>query len=459
MEESGENVFSNNAGAMPSGISPNISIPESLPEYDFPLDDVQQKIFDILENTSRNVFLQGRAGTGKTTFVQYLRRHSKKRIRIACPTAAAAVNLGAVTLHSLYRFPLSDFFIFEDLLAVPRKKLKSILSRTDMLVIDEVSMVRPDMLDAVDLLSREARGNHLQPFGGLQVLLVGDLAQLPPVIKQNAYKVFNEKYGSRQPYFFHAYVYSEADFQHAELEKVYRQNDIELLDKLACLRENRNISEAVNYFNECGPADRDFLKTAVTLTPYRRIADALNARRLSEIKSPAVDYKCTATGTFETSQECPAPRILSLKPGALVIFNRNNPGCWINGTAGIVRMLAPDFIETEIISSGHKAIVRQEEWKSYRYDFDRLTGRVYEEETGSFVQFPLQLGYALTIHKAQGKTLDKAVIDMNHGAFAHGQLYVALSRTRHKEDIRIMGRITEDDVITDPAVQEFLRRK
>lgn len=433
------------------------NIPEGLPETDFPLDPVQQKAFDIIEKSDENVFLQGRAGTGKTTFIQYLRRHSRKKIRIVCPTATAAVNLGAATIHSLFLLPLSDFFVFEDILPQPRKKLQSVLTRTDMLVIDEVSMVRPDMLDIIDLLCRQARSNHFQPFGGLQILLVGDMMQLPPVIKQSAYEVFEQKYGRSQPYFFHSNVYAEAGFRKIELSEVYRQSDTDLLENLGYLRSGERLSEAADYFNSCGSPTDEFVRTAVTLTPYRRVADSMNSRRLAEINTPSMTYKCSAEGSFEKSTDSPAPRELELKPGAMVIFCRNNPGVWINGTSGIVRGLSDDRIDVEIISSGKIVPVGREEWKSYKYEFKRMTGRVEEIETGSFRQFPLQLGYALTIHRAQGKTLDKAVIEMRHGTFAHGQLYVALSRTRRKSDMRIMGRICEEDMITDPAITDFLK--
>lgn len=430
-----------------------------LPEEDFPLDEEQQALFAMLENTNVNVFMQGRAGTGKTTFIQYLRRHSRKKICVVCPTAAAAVNLGAATIHSFFLLPLSDFFIFEEILRQPRRKLQSVLMRTDMLVVDEISMVRPDMLDIMDQLCRNARSNFMQPFGGLQVLLAGDMAQLPPVIKPGAEEVFEHKYGYARPYFFHSQVYGEADFRKIELSKVYRQNDAELLEYLGCLRAGQNLSAAADYFNACGQASPEFIKTAVTLTPYRRVAESINSRRLAEINADSCVYECSASGSFEEAKDCPAPRNLELKPGALVIFNRNNPGEWINGTSGIVRSLGRDKIDVEILSSGNVVSVGREEWKSYKYEFDRKTGKVSEIETGAFVQFPLQLGYALTIHKSQGKTLDHAVIDVRHGAFAHGQLYVALSRTRRKEDMRLMGKIYEEDIIIDPLIKDFLNRQ
>ena len=426
---------------------------------DFPLDDDQKEVFGLIEKSCSNIFLQGCAGTGKTTFIKYLSKHSNKKIRIVCPTAAAAVNLGVSTIHSLYLLPLSDFFIFKEIERQPRKKLQQILTHTDVLVIDEVSMVRPDMLDAVDLLSRQARGNHFQPFGGLQVILAGDLAQLPPVIKQNVFEVFEAKYGIKQPYFFHSEAYKEACFKKIELTKTYRQNDSYLLEYLGNLRAGKCLKETAEYFNDCGQPSEDFIRTAATLTAYRRTADKMNRDRLAEINAPEQIYKCKTSGTFDDAKDCPAPRELALKPGALVIFNRNNPGMWINGTSGIVKKLNDESISVQLLSNGSTVSVQREEWKNYRYDFDRSSGMVKETETGTFVQFPLQLGYALTIHKAQGKTLDKAVIDMRHGTFAHGQLYVALSRTRKKSDMRIMGKIYEDDIIIDPVVSEFLSEK
>lgn len=434
-----------------------LSVNNVLP--DFPLDEKQKEVFELIEKTNSNIFLQGCAGTGKTTFIKYLTLHSNKKVRVICPTAAAAINLGVSTIHSLYLLPLSDFFIFKEIISQPRKKLQQILMHTDLLVIDEVSMVRPDMLDAIDILSRQARGNHFQPFGGLQVLLVGDLAQLPPVIKQNVFEVFEAKYGFRQPYFFHSEIYKEAGFRKIELTKIYRQNDSELLKNLGYLRSGKCLKKAADFFNSCGQPSKDFERMATTLTAYRRTADKINIDRLSEIKMPEHIYKCKTSGTFDEAKDCPAPRELVLKQGALVIFNRNNPGVWINGTGGIVKKLNEESISVQILSNGNTVSVQREEWKNYRYDFDRHSGMVKEIETGTFVQFPLQLGYALTIHKAQGKTLDKAVIDLRHGTFAHGQLYVALSRTRKKSDMRILGKISEEDIIIDPLVSDFMSEK
>lgn len=428
-----------------------------LPDIEYELDETQQSLFDTVEHTNINLFIQGQAGTGKSTFIKYLLAHSNKRIRVVCPTAIAAININGSTIHSLFGLPLSDFFVLDELLNTPRPKLKSILCKTDLLVIDEVSMVRPDMLDAIDLLSREARRND-SVFGGLQMLLIGDLCQLPPVIKSNTYHVFQEKYGHRKPYFFDAESYQSGNFEKVELTKVYRQSDAKLLENLIKIRKDKDIESAIEYFNTCKIEDEEILKNAVTITPYKKVAENINQQKLGELPTSIRTYVCQTSGTFDESKDAPAPRVLTLKVGALVIFNKNNGGVWINGTSGIIEELDADVITVRIISNGNTVEVKREEWINYKYDYDRETGKVIEKEIGKFIQFPLQLGYALTIHKAQGKTLDTVIIDINKGAFDHGQLYVALSRTRKKSDIHLLRRIDEADVILDKRITEFLNR-
>ena len=423
----------------------------------YELDATQKDLFETIEQTDTNVFVQGQAGTGKSTFISYLKEHSSKRIRIVCPTAVAAVNINGTTVHSLFKLPLSDFFVFEELLKTPRKKLKSILNKTDLLIIDEVSMIRPDMLDAIDLLAKQAKNSDL-PFGGLQILLVGDLCQLPPVIKSNVYHIFANEYGHKMAYFFDSKAYQKADFLKVELTKVYRQEDDELLTHLIQIRNGRDIEEAVYYFNSCKIQDKTILDTAMTITPYKQVAENINQHRLSALPSACKSYFCKTSGTFDTMKDTPAPRELVLKVGALVIFNKNNTPKWINGSSGIVESLGSDSIRVRIVKSKEVVEVKPEEWKNYQYDYDKNTGEVKEKEVGSFVQFPLQLGYALTIHKAQGKTLDKVIIDMNRGAFAHGQLYVALSRTRQKSDIHMTKRIDKSDIIMDTRIIDFLKK-
>lgn len=417
---------------------------------------VQRKLFDKIEHTHNNIFIQGQAGTGKSTFIKYLKKHSKKRIRLVAPTAIAALNIEGATIHSMFTLPLSDFLIMREVLSSKRRKLKSILKKTDILIIDEVSMVRPDILDAIEALCCQARGN-LALFGGLQIILIGDLCQLPPIIKSSATEAFRLEYGTREPYFFDAKSYQKGAFEKIELTEVYRQSDKELLQYLQNLRRDENIAETVDYFNRSETYSPDFMNTAITITPYRAVAEGINRRRLAALEADAKDYEAQLNGSFEKMQDTPSPKTLTLKEGALVVFNKNNYPDYINGTSGIVEKLEDRYIIVRCLQDNKFITVRREEWKSFAYDVNEETGEVTEKETGSFIQFPLQLGYALTIHKAQGKTLDRVIVDIDRGAFAHGQLYVALSRTRKKADMLIKHGLSEDDIIFSERIKSFLR--
>ncbi len=417
---------------------------------------VQRKLFDKIEHTHNNIFIQGQAGTGKSTFIKYLKKHSKKRIRLVAPTAIAALNIEGATIHSMFTLPLSDFLIMREVLSSKRRKLKSILKKTDILIIDEVSMVRPDILDAIEALCCQARGN-LALFGGLQIILIGDLCQLPPIIKSSATEAFRLEYGTREPYFFDAKSYQKGAFEKIELTEVYRQSDKELLQYLQNLRRDENIAETVDYFNRSETYSPDFMNTAITITPYRAVAEGINRRRLAALETDAKDYEAQLNGSFEKMQDTPSPKTLTLKEGALVVFNKNNYPDYINGTSGIVEKLEDRYIIVRCLQDNKFITVRREEWKSFAYDVNEETGEVTEKETGSFIQFPLQLGYALTIHKAQGKTLDRVIVDIDRGAFAHGQLYVALSRTRKKADMLIKHGLSEDDIIFSERIKSFLR--
>lgn len=417
---------------------------------------VQRKLFDKIEHTHNNIFIQGQAGTGKSTFIKYLKKHSKKRIRLVAPTAIAALNIEGATIHSMFTLPLSDFLIMREVLSSKRRKLKSILKKTDILIIDEVSMVRPDILDAIEALCCQARGN-LALFGGLQIILIGDLCQLPPIIKPSAAEAFRLEYGTREPYFFDAKSYQKGAFEKIELTEVYRQSDKELLQYLQNLRRDENIAETVDYFNRAETYPPDFMNTAITITPYRAVAEGINRRRLAALNTLTKDYEAQLNGSFEKMQDTPSPKTLTLKEGALVVFNKNNYPDYINGTSGIVEKLEERYIIVRCLQDNKFITVRREEWKSFAYDVNEETGEVTEKETGSFIQFPLQLGYALTIHKAQGKTLDRVIVDIDRGAFAHGQLYVALSRTRKKADMLIKHGLSDDDIIFSERIKSFLR--
>lgn len=416
------------------------------------LNENQLSAFDEIERTNYNVLILGQAGTGKSTFVNYLKSASKKRIICACPTAVSALNIGGQTIHSLFQIQPRDFILPEFLKL--KAKPRNILTGADVLIIDEISMVAPDLLDAIDILARQARRNN-EPFGGLQVVAIGDLFQLPPVITKDATNYYLQNYEHEKAYFFDSNVYKRANFIRYNFDMVYRQNDSLLLNNLYKLRNNQ--LEALDFFNSCRILDEEIKKNAVIITPFRAVAERINADRLNQIQAPEVIYKGELSGTF-SEKDVPAPLELTLKIGALVVFVKNGDK-WHNGSMGIVRNLSAKEIQVQLLA-GNKEIVtvKPEKWQKIEYVRDE-NDRLMENEVGGYKQFPLNLGYAMTIHKAQGKTLDAVVVDISRGAFEHGQTYVALSRTRSSADMHLASPLRNKDVIFDNRVLDFVNNE
>ena len=413
------------------------------------LSDTQMAAFNTIEHTNSNLLILGQAGTGKSTFVNYLKSASKKRIICACPTAVSALNIGGQTIHSLFQIQPRDF-IMPQLLKL-KAKPRNILTATDVLIIDEISMVAPDLLDAIDILARMARRNNA-PFGGIQVVAIGDLFQLPPVITRDAMEYYRAEYEHDNAYFFDANVYKRADFLRYDFDMVYRQSDAELLENLRRLRHND--VGALEFFNRCKIDDASRRENAVLITPFRAVAERINASRLAQINAPQVTYNGELNGNFP-ERDTPAPMSLTLKVGALVVFVKNGDK-WHNGSMGLVRDLGAREITVELLNKTRDVVtVRPETWQKIEYTRDE-NDKIQENEVGSFKQFPLNLGYAMTIHKAQGKTLDAVVVDISRGAFAHGQTYVALSRTRSASDMHMASPLRPRDVIFDDRVLEFV---
>ena len=417
------------------------------------LNDSQLSAFDMIENSNNNLLILGQAGTGKSTFINYLKGASKKRIICACPTAVSALNIGGQTIHSLFQIQPRDF-ILPDFLKL-KSKPRNVLTGADLLIIDEISMVAPDLLDAIDILARRARKNN-EPFGGIQVVAIGDLFQLPPVITREAEEFHKQEYGHSNVYFFDSNVYKRANFHKTNFNLVYRQSDSELLNKLMQLRSNE--ISALDFFNNCKIKDESKRANAVKITPFRAVAEKINSSRLAEIDAPEVTYHGELTGNF-VEKDVPSPLNLTLKVGALVIFTRTvreyGDDCF-NGRMGIIQKLEAKEITVKLLNLKNDIVeITPDKWVKIEYDQDE-NGKVVEKETGSYKQFPLALGYAMTIHKAQGKTLDTVVIDISRGAFAHGQTYVALSRTRNASDMHIESPIRQRDIIFDNRVLEFV---
>jgi len=413
------------------------------------LSDIQKNAFDAIEHTGSNVLVLGQAGTGKSTFINYIKSATKKRVVCACPTAVAALNIGGQTIHSLFQIAPRDF-IFSEFLEL-KARVRNVLTATDVLILDEVSMIAPDLMDAMDILARRARKNDA-PFGGIQVIAIGDLFQLPPVITRDAAKYYESEYGHSKSYFFDSNVYPRMHFVRFDFDLVYRQSDMELLEKLTALRTGH--LDAIGFFNACKISDNERYRNAVLITPFRAVAERVNAERLAQITAPIVSYRGELSGNF-SERDVLAPMNLELKVGALVVFVKNGDK-WHNGSMGIVEKLGAREIIVQLLNHTRDVVVvKPEKWQKIEYSRDE-NDRLVENETGAYKQFPLALGYAMTIHKSQGKTLDSVIVDISRGAFEHGQTYVALSRTRTAVDMHIARPLSTCDVIFDPRVLDFV---
>ena len=412
----------------------------------------QMDAFNTIERTHSNILILGQAGTGKSTFVQYLKSASSKRVVCACPTAVSALNIGGQTIHSLFQIQPRDF-IMPELLKL-KAKPRNILNATDILVIDEISMVAPDLLDAIDILARQARRNN-EPFGGIQVVAIGDMFQLPPVITRDSEQYYEQAYEYKNAYFFDANVYKRADFIKYDFNMVYRQSDNDLLQNLMRLRDGD--TNALDFFNACRIDEENVRKNAVIITPFRNVAERINTDKLNQINAPEIIYNGVLSGNFNAN-DVPAPMELKLKQGALVMFVKNGDK-WHNGSVGIVENLGVKEIIVQLLDNDKNdlVVVKPEKWEKIEYSRDE-NDRIIENEIGSYKQFPLTLGYAMTIHKSQGKTLSKVIIDISRGAFAHGQTYVALSRTRSAKDMHIVKPLTHRDVIFDKRILDFVSK-
>ncbi len=411
---------------------------------------------DLVENTGVNVFVTGRAGTGKTTFLRDIVNTSSKRLIVTAPTGIAAINAGGVTLHSFFQLPFSPFSPSPDgesIVPVNKKFNKdriSIIRSLDLLIIDEISMVRADLLDAVDNVLRLYR-DRTRPFGGVQLLMIGDPYQLPPVVVENEAGIIADNY--KTPYFFDSYALQKSGFVSIELKKVYRQEEGKFLDILNAIRDNRLTDEQLDCLNArcCRSEDADGV---IRLTTHNALARRINEERLAELPGEEFVFKADISGNFpETSY--PADPVLRLKQGAQVMFVRNDSSGkreYFNGLIGIITDLS-DSSMTVTTADGEVRVVR-EEWHNNKYVVDKETREIKEVTEGAFMQYPVRLAWGITIHKSQGLTFDRAVIDASR-SFAHGQTYVALSRCRTLDGLILSAPLSKSVVICDPAVAAF----
>lgn len=417
----------------------------------------------IIDNTGQSLFLTGKAGTGKTTFLRSLRSTSRKRMIVTAPTGIAAINAGGVTLHSFFQLDFGPFVPGAERsdssrrrMAFGKDKIKMIRG-LDLLVIDEVSMVRADMLDAVDDVLRRFRDRTL-PFGGVQLLLIGDLQQLPPVVVEAERKIIEDNYDS--PYFFDSHALHQTDYLTVELTKVYRQDDADFIRMLNAVRDNRLDRQTLDMLNSryiagFNPADSEGY---IRLTTHNRNADALNDRRMDALPGEAHKFEAKIEGNFPESS-FPVARELVLKEGAQVMFVKNDKGFerrYFNGMIGTVTSIDPETgVVVTPIDSDMQIDVEPVEWENLKFIVNEETGEIEEKREGVFRQLPLKPAWAITIHKSQGLTFERAVIDAA-ASFSHGQTYVALSRCRSLEGMVLERPISPSAIITDPTVSKFL---
>lgn len=432
------------------------------PQLAYKANNELNRAWEIVEKTDSNLFLTGRAGTGKTTFLKKLRELSAKRMVVLAPTGVAAINASGTTIHSFFQLPFSVYipgkgFAGTDkrFLNVSREKKRLIMSLS-LLIIDEISMVKPDTLDAVDSILRRLR-NSSAPFGGLQLLLIGDLRQLPPVVKDDEWNLVKDYYAS--PYFFESHALKKAGFHTIELTTVYRQSDTAFLDILNSIRDGRASGatlEAVNrrFIPGFNPSDSEGY---IRLTTHNRLADKLNYSRLDAIPAPEFTFEAEVEGKFPESA-FPADKFLRLKEGAQVMFVKNDIGSarrYYNGLIGKIVAISDEKIRVVPIGREEAIDVKRDEWEISQYRLDEISGKVIQETTGTFRQYPLQLAWAVTIHKSQGLTFDKAIIDAAR-SFAPGQTYVALSRCRSLDGLVLGSPLPASAVITDSGINDFI---
>ncbi|GAQ94019.1 helicase [Thermodesulfovibrio aggregans] len=417
------------------------------------------RALNLAENTNKNLFITGKAGTGKSTFLNYFREKTKKDIVVLAPTGVAAVNTKGQTIHSFFNFK-PDITINKIREIKPRNP--ALYKKLDCIIIDEISMVRADLLDCVDAFLKIHGPKKKKPFGGIQAIFIGDLYQLPPVVTSKEKNIFRDFYNT--PYFFSSNVFNEMEFEFIEFEKVYRQSDIEFLEILNSIRNNTVNDEIIEKLNKrVNPYfeqnDEDF---CIYLTTTNKMAEKINFERLSKIKHKEFKYYGFINGEF-TEQELPTSQELVLKVDAQVmLLNNDSKGRWINGDIGRIvkietRKTEPDIIHVEL-QNGEVVEVTPFTWEMYEFYYDKDRKKILTQTIGDFTQYPLKLAWAITIHKSQGLTFDKLILDIGRGTFSHGQLYVALSRCRTLQGLILKKPLSKKHILLDKRVVGFLTK-
>lgn len=437
--------------------------------------DTFQLAADFVNYTSQNIFLTGKAGTGKTTFLKYIRDNSIKNTAIVAPTGVAAINAGGTTIHSFFQLPFGPFLpvhknnagnetINDAHSLINRLRLnnerKAVMQALELLIIDEISMVRCDVLDAIDTILKHVRSQHHKPFGGVQVLVIGDMFQLPPVVKDDEWVLLSPYYDS--PYFFSSHVIIRQPLVYVELNKIYRQTDKSFVAVLNQVRNNELDQDGFDLLHSRYDQHFNTAKEEgyITLTTHNNIADDINFKNLNELFGTTYLYEAEIEGEFY-EKSYPADVALHLKIGAQVMFIKNDTEKtrrYFNGKIGTVEKIEDGKIFVQCKDETNTIEVKKEKWKNIRYSLNKSNNHIEEDELGSFTQYPLKLAWAITIHKSQGLTFEKAIVDAG-AAFAPGQVYVALSRCTTLQGIILKSRITSQSLYTDQRIIAFTETK
>ncbi len=429
----------------------------------------QHLAFDLVNYTDKNLFITGKAGTGKTTFLKTLKEKTQKNTIVVAPTGVAAINAGGVTIHSLFSLPLTSFIPVNDFwidrnIAITKsevhqhfkynKEKRKLLTELELLIIDEVSMLRADILDAINWALQNVRRNPA-PFGGVQVIMIGDMYQLPPVIKEEQCNLLKNYYKSL--FLFDALVLQNNQPVCIEFKKVYRQEDPVFIDLLNTIRYQDYDSIDFELLHKRYNPDFEPNEPGyITLTTHNYIADSINQKELRKLEKPIQFFECILDGVFPENSY-PTELELTLKEGAQVMFIRNDSSGekrYFNGKIGIIEKIEDFDIYIRFENQEETFKLEHEVWKNIKYTFDTETGKITEEELGSFSQYPVRLAWAVTIHKSQGLTFDKVIIDAGK-SFASGQVYVALSRCRTLDGIVLKSIIRNHNIIQDDKINEF----
>ena len=423
--------------------------------------------------TDKHVFLTGKAGTGKTTFLREIQRNTFKKTVTTAPTGVAAINAGGMTLHSFFQLPFGMYVpeemrSFDDSVQITTptslfynlklsKVKKDLMQELELLIIDEVSMLRCDTLDCIDTLLRHIRKKLDQPFGGVQVLFIGDLFQLPPVVSDENWSMLSQYYDT--PFFFSARVLQEAELVNIELDKVYRQSDEEFISLLNHVRNNEMTDDDYQLLNERYQPEAIYgLENYITLCTHNWKADRINLSQLQQLQADEMEFEASIWGDFP-DRNYPTEHKLILKQGAQVMFIKNDTSLdkkYYNGKLATIKRIYHDEIVVNFFDSREEFSVKKETWKNIRYQFNASKNKVEEEEIGAFTQYPLKLAWAVTIHKSQGLTFEKAVIDAGQ-SFAAGQVYVALSRCTNMEGMFLLTPIHAEAIMTEKKIIDYTK--